>query len=528
MHRSDVYINRIRLKTTQQGPRINKRRLRHVLESSGWYEERGGVPPSAVMMIQSLQDPLPGQLHSQRQGERVNPVWLQAARRSLRTLYASAERPRRGRIASGAQVICFADIVELQACFAMAGMYRGIADQWWWRLIASRYASSASGVGSLIVRSLEEHIQHAPAALALANSWGYAREVVRSMPASGVERVLQELITTYAIPVSTPHENTTDNAPSALLHSDKKRGVDFRSVAPGDLFLETCLLLQNHPGARLVPERWHRLLREALVRSKSTRWPFKPAGRAEPLVGVDEGDTTQIHEHPSMEEDEDARKRADPVLLYDSDADENIVSDQGQSVIQRQGSEGAASEADPVGALPPSVTESSSEQVPESVGFDDGSFVTKWGGVFYLVNLVAYIDAHVRVAEQAMNPWALVLELVKTWIDTSQDRDPVWTWLADVAGTDTADAPLIQAVVPEAVDSLYKALGETRQRGPDRIRQLLATSARLYVTSSHIDVMYALDAIDLDLRMAGLDRNPGWQPLFGYVITFHFTPEGPA
>ena len=53
---------------------------------------------------------------------------------------------------------------------------------------------------------------------------------------------------------------------------------------------------------------------------------------------------------------------------------------------------------------------------------------------------------------------------------------------------------------------------------PDRLR----VPARLYVTSSHVDVVLALRDIDLRVRRAGLDRDPGWKPAFGRVISFHF------
>ena len=44
----------------------------------------------------------------------------------------------------------------------------------------------------------------------------------------------------------------------------------------------------------------------------------------------------------------------------------------------------------------------------------------------------------------------------------------------------------------------------------------------LHVTASHVDLVMTLETISLPLRMAGLDRNPGWMPEFGRVILFHF------
>jgi len=37
-----------------------------------------------------------------------------------------------------------------------------------------------------------------------------------------------------------------------------------------------------------------------------------------------------------------------------------------------------------------------------------------------------------------------------------------------------------------------------------------------------VDVFMSLNDISLPLRMAGLDRNPGWLPEFGRFMLLHF------
>jgi hypothetical protein len=51
---------------------------------------------------------------------------------------------------------------------------------------------------------------------------------------------------------------------------------------------------------------------------------------------------------------------------------------------------------------------------------------------------------------------------------------------------------------------------------------LLARPGRLYVTSTHVDLVMGLDSVSLPVRFAGLDRSPGWLGEFGRVILFHF------
>ena len=75
----------------------------------------------------------------------------------------------------------------------------------------------------------------------------------------------------------------------------------------------------------------------------------------------------------------------------------------------------------------------------------------------------------------------------------------------------------VAAVAPAVQRRLRLAAGEGVP-----IADLLRASARVYVTASHVDVVFPLATINLRVRRAGLDRNPGWLPDFGRVIYFHF------
>lgn len=78
------------------------------------------------------------------------------------------------------------------------------------------------------------------------------------------------------------------------------------------------------------------------------------------------------------------------------------------------------------------------------------------------------------------------------------------TWLAWVT-------PLLRAM-------LSRALGEAR----DLFTGLLLRRGRLYVTSSHVDLVLPLESVALPVRVAGLDFDPGWLPAFGRVVQFHY------
>jgi hypothetical protein len=54
-------------------------------------------------------------------------------------------------------------------------------------------------------------------------------------------------------------------------------------------------------------------------------------------------------------------------------------------------------------------------------------------------------------------------------------------------------------------------------------RVLCEQDARVALTATHLDVTFALDALPIGVRLCGLDRDPGWIPAAGRVVSFHFT-----
>jgi hypothetical protein len=79
----------------------------------------------------------------------------------------------------------------------------------------------------------------------------------------------------------------------------------------------------------------------------------------------------------------------------------------------------------------------------------------------------------------------------------------------------------VALVIPFMLLRLAHALGiDPDDDNLDRV--LLARAGRLFVTSTHVDLVMGLDGVSLPVRMAGLDRSPGWLNTFGRVILFHY------
>jgi hypothetical protein len=90
-----------------------------------------------------------------------------------------------------------------------------------------------------------------------------------------------------------------------------------------------------------------------------------------------------------------------------------------------------------------------------------------------------------------------------------------------VAGLNPHLARWLALALPYIRFRLRRALNPAAGEVSD-LAELLLLPGRLYVTSTHVDLLLSLDSISLPARMAGLDRNPGWVPDFGRVVLFHF------
>lgn len=56
----------------------------------------------------------------------------------------------------------------------------------------------------------------------------------------------------------------------------------------------------------------------------------------------------------------------------------------------------------------------------------------------------------------------------------------------------------------------------------DVARTLCRCYARVRATDTQVDVFFGLQDLPLEIRFAGLDRDPGWVPAAGRFIAFHF------
>ncbi len=201
--------------------------------------------------------------------------------------------------------------------------------------------------------------------------------------------------------------------------------------------------------------------------------------------------------------------------------------------------------------------------------FSEEGVDTQLGGVFYLVNLMKHLDLPGCFEEQCslasrVGAWGVLELLARALLGKKYrylENDPLWRELAllDNRPADTPGLPgddfycrrdihppetwqaapkqldstflnglnphlkqWLTLVMPYIRSRLQQALKLHDGKGPDAAEALLLYPARVYVTSTHVDIVLSMEHISIPVRMAGLDRDPGWMPEFARVILFHF------
>ena len=129
---------------------------------------------------------------------------------------------------------------------------------------------------------------------------------------------------------------------------------------------------------------------------------------------------------------------------------------------------------------------------------------------FWILDLPLDASGPARQLELEMSAYSqrAAFELWRgTWpVEEFERREPVETWLSWIVAY--VQARLLRALGLERANALSKLLCEH--------------TARVFVTATHLDIVFKLDQLPVEVRLSGLDRNPGWVPAAGRFIAFHY------
>lgn len=134
---------------------------------------------------------------------------------------------------------------------------------------------------------------------------------------------------------------------------------------------------------------------------------------------------------------------------------------------------------------------------------------TDWGGLLLLLHLV----------EEGEDLHALGTALLHPLTDRDDEPlDPADPALLAFAGLGPDDDPPPPPAEPPTTDHIRQRL-DTLGLG---VEQVCRKPAVIVADPGWIEARFSLDDVDVDIRRAGLDLDPGWLPWLGVVVRFRY------
>jgi len=536
-----------------------------------------GLPTGAILLVRRLTAMTDDSVQAPF-GERVT--------QALRRHADRARRPWIERDVADAEAVFFADEAELVACLARDWLRGLVADRWWWRtvlgsvdvhawirrhalprgevLVPAMALLAASRQAVAFVARLEP-LQCAEALEAIARSHGVA------MPVMTPER---EIATKPARAGRPRQLSRNEQAAQAIRHQALVR---LSSEAPEALasglapvqrqLLAMTLALSRAPAWVRKPQFAHaldELAKPDVVRPAASLREDPHEDVPEPSLAVAQTATAAVddpetdvaapatplsqHSRIARRKSRGARATRLAAQLHDEPAAPAPQSHgtRGTGFVP-EASVGAASSCDE--------TSFASAQAPEELHLGDDSRETAstttavahtaldelartptgFGGVFYLLNAAIAMGLYgdftmPRAPGLALSPWDWLALVGREWFGDAFVEDPAWTMLAGLAGRAPDEEPgrdfdwpahdWLATQVAALHERLALALDACEWK--DIPAFVCRYAAQVEVSPTTVHVHLALADLPLDIRIAGLDRDPGWIPAAGRSVRFHF------
>jgi hypothetical protein len=532
---NDSTILRLRVKGSDLDPLALRGRLENVLSDVSLQPR---LPPSATLFIRKLDDPLPGSIQLDSPHARAPHVWRQAFQTRFDRLVSSAARPAHGFVADSAESVVFYDYAELLACLTADWCSGSALTRWWWQALIRR-----GDLSWLIRKFWQEKIEYVPAALEHVVRKGVLVEFVSRLSDAEVREIVQRVVSTFGVTRILRIENAdfflVDEAPQIEHVAQVRSEMPWRDVVPESdtpqfrpvqqFFVGIVLMVHRAPSrvrtlsfAREV-EHWIQehvvevqRARTSITEEKHEPEFFTPAEPPAPIrVNPIHADLIAFKPPPPPKGSvKSAVKRSDPIKIANAvfryEEPEPVVIEQTPvSVIQSETT------------LPPEPIEVTATTSPS---LDPTTIETNLGGLFYLINLAIFLEIYsdftspVEQFHDDLSIWDFVT-IVGKELDQETD-DPIWELLRNLADReDELTTPTwLTDLLPHIRARLHLALGID----DDLAETLLHHEARITVTPTHLDIFFVLCDHPIEIRLSGLDRNPGWVPAAGRFIAFHY------
>lgn len=472
----------------------------------------------------------------------------QALQHTLDELARNARRPADGPI-DWCEAVVFEDLSELLACLAQDWAGGRVADRWWWRALLGQRVTL-----DVVVNAWTEAGPHiAPAFERLVA----AREVAAfasMLDARQVRAVTEAMLRAHGGPAvaellaGPPAAASTSAAgrrvmtprtapPIGILRSVVAGSLAASSSAP--LRRDQCAMLAAAAVARRHPsflqQTWvgdaFRQALDGLDAAPETPAPMEPLTPGASPGPSALSNTRALADPPVPVHHVEPPAIATPEWPWAPGDDRSSV--QGEATIPARDE---ARRSPPAPA--PDITRAP-RPIRQAIGcaVPAPTVEIPLGGIFYLLNVAIGLRLYGDFTQPqrrrlALSPWDFLALVAEHWLAEPLD-DGTAGLLASLAGRRPDERAGEQHFNPHRVARwtarivrrinrrVTRALDAAAER--PAARRLLCHPARVYVTAAHVDVLFDLASLPIDIRLAGLDRDPGWIPSAGRVVRFHYS-----
>lgn len=529
-------ILRLRVKGSDLDPLALRGRLENVLSDVSLQPR---LPPSATLFIRKLDDPLPGSIQLDSPHARAPHVWRQAFQTRFDRLVSSAARPAHGFVADSAESVVFYDYAELLACLTADWCSGSALTRWWWQAFIKR-----GDLSWLIRQFWREKIEYVPAALEHVVRKGVLVEFVSRLSDVEVREIVQRVLSTFGVTrierIKTTDFFSVDVVPEvnhvALVARSEMpwRQVvpesDTPNLRPVQQFFVGIVLMVHRAPSRVRTlsfaqevERWIQSIvsepspaKQTITEERIETKSFKPSETPAPIrENPIHADLIDVKPPPPPEgsvksavKTPEQIKIANAIFRYEQPEVLTVTSvAHTEQIIEET-------------PLPEPIVVTTT--APETL--DAITIKTNLGGLFYLINLAIFLEIYsdftspVEQFHDDLSIWDFVA-IVGKELDQETD-DPIWQLLKNLADReDELTTPTWLAdLLPHIRARLHLALGID----DDVAEILLHHEARITITPTHLDAFFSLSDHPIEIRLSGLDRNPGWVPAAGRFIAFHY------
>src|SRR5262245_5518954 len=479
-----------------------------------------------------------------------------ALNESIASLIASAARPLDESAPENARAVIFRDRAELMACLARDWRQGRVYERWWWRALfaCSEMVRPGGGLSGdparLVVNVWVEAPQYIPAALEhLATN----RELIhfaRNLNHEDARAMLQAIVRCFALTglqtiLPGFEERAVSIAP--MIESPWRRWVP-KMMSAGIGREQQCLL-----GIGLMILRAPAMARSTAFAQAVSAWRLGSADScpdAKSTVDEKTFERGSLNPWPELEESpRDAKEYAGISTMMDTPPAESITPVPSPVLIEPvligDGPDTPAGPSSNEVALGEAGVDAIAGSDSETPIIYELRIETEFGGLFYLINLAiflglysdftdptrtGFLPAEFAQTEFDLPLWDFLALAGRWFVGDEIVSDPVWPLLARLSGRNVDGEPdanlrppdetLWAELMDRAQALLQSALGlDNAGEAPNLVCRSRAT---VEVTATHLDVKLSLADLPIAIRLAGLDRDPGWVPAAGRYIAFYF------